>query len=91
LLGLDEALRPAPVNEGFFGGEKKRNEILPGCVSSRGWRFWTRPTSLDIDAAQGRSPTGIEAMRSPGAPIPGSSCDHYQRLLNIRCAGPTCM
>jgi Fe-S cluster assembly ATPase SufC len=44
LLDMDQALLQRPVNEGFSGGEKKRNEIFQMACSSRSSRSSTRPT-----------------------------------------------
>ncbi len=44
LLEMDQALMSRPVNEGFSGGEKKRNEIFQMPFSSRASRSSTRPT-----------------------------------------------
>jgi Fe-S cluster assembly ATP-binding protein len=44
VLHLKDELLHRGVNEGFSGGEKKRNEIFQLAVLGRSWRSWTRPT-----------------------------------------------
>ncbi len=44
LVEIDEDLVKRPVNEGFSGGEKKRNEIFQMASSTRRSRSWTRRT-----------------------------------------------
>ncbi|MGO9094860.1 MAG: Fe-S cluster assembly ATPase SufC [Bryobacteraceae bacterium] len=80
LLGLDEALLARPVNEGFSGGEKKRNEIFQMAVLEPRLAILDETDSgLDIDALKAVA-NGIEAMRSPERGI--VLVTHYQRLLN---------
>jgi Fe-S cluster assembly ATP-binding protein len=80
LLGLDEALLARPVNEGFSGGEKKRNEIFQMAVLEPRLAILDETDSgLDIDALKAVA-QGIEAMRSPERGI--VLVTHYQRLLN---------
>ena len=81
LLDMDEKLMNRSVNEGFSGGEKKRNEILPS------WRCWSQSSpsldetdsGLDIDALRIVA-QGVDAMRNPERAI--IVVTHYQRLLN---------
>jgi Fe-S cluster assembly ATP-binding protein len=80
LLGLNEALLARPVNEGFSGGEKKRNEIFQMAVlEPRLCILDETDSGLDIDALKAVA-NGINAMRSPerGMVI----VTHYQRLLS---------
>jgi len=74
----DEFLYRA-VNEGFSGGEKKRNEILQMSVLEPRLAILDETDSgLDIDALQVVA-AGINAMRGPGRAI--VLVTHYQRLL----------
>jgi Fe-S cluster assembly ATP-binding protein len=80
LLGLDEALLSRPVNEGFSGGEKKRNEIFQMAVLEPRLAILDETDSgLDIDALKAVS-AGINAMRSPERGM--IVVTHYQRLLS---------
>jgi Fe-S cluster assembly ATP-binding protein len=79
LLGLDEALLSRPVNEGFSGGEKKRNEIFQMAVLEPKLCILDETDSgLDIDALKAVA-QGINAMRSPERGM--IVVTHYQRLL----------
>ncbi len=80
LLGLSDALLSRPVNEGFSGGEKKRNEILQMAVLEPRLAILDETDSgLDIDALKAVA-GGINAMRSPERAM--IVVTHYQRLLN---------
>ncbi len=80
LLGLNEALLSRPVNEGFSGGEKKRNEIFQMAVlDPRLCILDETDSGLDIDALKAVA-NGINAMRSPERGM--LLVTHYQRLLN---------
>jgi len=80
LLGVNEALINRPVNEGFSGGEKKRNEIFQLAVLEPRLAILDETDSgLDIDALKAVA-GGINAMRSPERGI--VVVTHYQRLLN---------
>jgi Fe-S cluster assembly ATP-binding protein len=80
LLGLNEALLSRPVNEGFSGGEKKRNEIFQMAVlDPRLCILDETDSGLDIDALKAVA-NGINVMRSPGRGM--LVVTHYQRLLN---------
>ena len=46
LLGVEDAMVNRYVNQGFSGGEKKRNEICSSRCSSRRSRSWMRPTPV---------------------------------------------
>jgi Fe-S cluster assembly ATP-binding protein len=80
LLGLNEALLSRPVNEGFSGGEKKRNEIFQMAVlEPRLCILDETDSGLDIDALKAVA-QGINAMRSPQRGM--IVVTHYQRLLS---------
>ena len=79
LLGMDEALLPRAVNEGFSGGEKKRNEILQLAVLEPKLAILDETDSgLDIDALK-MVADGVNGMRTPERAI--VLVTHYQRLL----------
>ena len=80
LLNLKESLLKRPVNEGFSGGEKKRNEIFQMAVLEPKLALLDETDSgLDIDALRVVA-NGVNAMRSDeNATI---VVTHYQRLLN---------
>ena len=80
LLGLNEDLLSRPVNEGFSGGEKKRNEIFQMAVLEPKLCILDETDSgLDIDALKAVA-HGINAMRSPERGM--IVVTHYQRLLS---------
>ena len=80
LLEMDEALLSRSVNEGFSGGEKKRNEILQMAVLEPKLAILDETDSgLDIDALKVVA-KGVNAMRSPERAM--LVVTHYQRLLN---------
>jgi Fe-S cluster assembly ATP-binding protein len=80
LLEMDESLMSRPVNEGFSGGEKKRNEIFQMAVLEPKLGILDETDSgLDIDALRIVA-NGVNALRSPGRSI--IVVTHYQRLLN---------
>ena len=80
ILHLDEDLLRRPVNEGFSGGEKKRNEIFQMAVLEPTLAVLDETDSgLDIDALRTVA-EGVNAMRSPERAI--VVVTHYQRLLN---------
>jgi len=80
LLEMDERLLNRSVNEGFSGGEKKRNEILQMAVLEPKLAVLDETDSgLDIDALRIVS-KGVNAMRSADRAI--IVVTHYQRLLN---------
>ena len=79
-LGLEESLMTRSVNEGFSGGEKKRNEIFQMMVLEPRLAIMDETDSgLDIDALRIVA-GGVNAMRSPDRAI--LVVTHYQRLLN---------
>ena len=80
LVNLDEALLSRSVNEGFSGGEKKRNEILQMAVLEPKLAILDETDSgLDIDALKSVA-DGVNKLRSPERAI--ILVTHYQRLLN---------
>jgi len=80
LLEMDEKLMNRSVNEGFSGGEKKRNEILQMAVLEPKLAILDETDSgLDIDALRIVA-QGVNAMRSAERSM--LVVTHYQRLLN---------
>ncbi len=80
LLHLDDSLLSRSVNEGFSGGEKKRNEIFQMAVLEPTMCVLDETDSgLDIDALKVVS-DGVNALRSPERGF--LVITHYQRLLN---------
>ena len=80
LLQVDEAMLQRSVNEGFSGGEKKRNEIFHMAVLEPSLAILDETVSgLDIDALKIVS-SGVNAMRAPDRSF--IVVTHYQRLLN---------
>jgi len=79
-LGLDDAMLKRSVNEGFSGGEKKRNEILQMMLLEPRLAILDETDSgLDIDALKVVA-DGINAMRREDRAI--ILVTHYQRLLD---------
>ena len=79
-MGIPEEFLSRSVNEGFSGGEKKRNEILQMLILEPRLAILDEIDSgLDIDALKVVS-QGIEAMRSPDRAM--ILVTHYQRLLD---------
>jgi Fe-S cluster assembly ATP-binding protein len=80
MVELDEALVKRPVNEGFSGGEKKRNEIFQMAVLDPALAILDETDSgLDIDALR-EVAAGVNRLRSPERAM--VMVTHYQRLLN---------
>lgn len=80
VLHIDESLLKRPVNEGFSGGEKKRNEIFQMAVLDPKLCILDETDSgLDIDALRTVA-DGVNALRSPERAM--VVITHYQRLLN---------
>jgi len=80
LLRMDPGLLNRPVNEGFSGGEKKRNEIFQMAVLEPKLAVLDETDSgLDIDALRVVA-DGVNAMRSRDRAM--LLVTHYQRLLN---------
>jgi len=80
LLDMDERFLNRPVNEGFSGGEKKRNEIVQMAVLEPKVAILDETDSgLDIDALKIVA-RGVNTMRSADRAI--VLVTHYQRLLD---------
>jgi Fe-S cluster assembly ATP-binding protein len=80
LVEMDQALINRPLNEGFSGGEKKRNEILQMAVLDPKLAILDETDSgLDIDALRIVA-GGVNALRSKDRAM--IVITHYQRLLN---------
>ena len=80
VVEMDRSFVNRPVNEGFSGGEKKRNEIFHMAVLEPALAILDETDSgLDIDALKIVS-HGVNAMRSPDRSF--IVVTHYQRLLN---------
>ena len=81
LLGIDEGLINRSVNEGFSGGEKKRNEIFQMAMLQPRLAILDETDSgLDIDALQIVA-HGVNSLRGKDRAI--LVVTHYQRLLNF--------
>jgi Fe-S cluster assembly ATP-binding protein len=79
-VGMDERFLNRAVNEGFSGGEKKRNEILQMLMLEPQLAILDETDSgLDIDALQIVA-KGVNSLRSPERSF--IVVTHYQRLLN---------
>src|SRR6185436_2088462 len=79
-VDMDEALLKRSVNEGFSGGEKKRNEILQMAVLDPILAILDETDSgLDIDALRIVA-NGVNALRDEDRAV--IVVTHYQRLLN---------
>jgi Fe-S cluster assembly ATP-binding protein len=80
LLDIDPAFLDRSVNDGFSGGEKKRNEILQmALLEPRLAILDELDSGLDIDALRIVA-NGVNGLRGPGNAI--VLVTHYQRLLN---------
>jgi Fe-S cluster assembly ATP-binding protein len=80
LIHMSDDLLKRPVNEGFSGGEKKRNEIFQMAVLDPKLAILDETDSgLDIDALKAVA-DGVNALRSPDRAV--IVITHYQRLLN---------
>jgi Fe-S cluster assembly ATP-binding protein len=80
LVEMDENLINRAVNEGFSGGEKKRNEVFQMAVLEPRLSILDETDSgLDIDALRIVA-HGINSLRGAGRTI--LLVTHYQRLLN---------
>ncbi len=79
-LGISDELLKRPVNVGFSGGEKKRNEILQMAILKPTLAVLDETDSgLDIDALKTVA-DGVNALRTPERSI--LVITHYQRLLD---------
>jgi Fe-S cluster assembly ATP-binding protein len=80
LLKMDPSFMKRAINEGFSGGEKKRNEIFQMAVCNPTLALMDETDSgLDIDALKTVS-QGANSLRGPERAI--LLVTHYQRLLN---------
>jgi Fe-S cluster assembly ATP-binding protein len=80
LMKMDESFLSRGVNEGFSGGEKKRNEILQMLVLEPKLAILDETDSgLDIDALKVVA-AGVNSLRSPERSV--VLVTHYQRLLD---------
>jgi Fe-S cluster assembly ATP-binding protein len=80
LLGMDSSFLNRGVNEGFSGGEKKRNEILQMAMLEPSLAILDETDSgLDIDALKAVA-KGVNSLRDPERAI--VLVTHYQRLLD---------
>ena len=82
LLDMDPAFAERPVNDGFSGGEKKRNEILQMAVLRPTLALMDETDSgLDIDALQIVA-NGVNTLREENPDMTVLLITHYQRMLN---------
>jgi Fe-S cluster assembly ATP-binding protein len=82
LLEVDPSFAERPVNDGFSGGEKKRNEILQMAVLKPKLALLDETDSgLDIDALKVVS-KGVNALRREDPAMSVVMITHYQRLLD---------
>src|SRR6185436_8194184 len=80
VVDIDESLVKRPVNEGFSGGEKKRNEIFQMAILDPALAILDETDSgLDIDALKSVA-AGVNQLRSPERAM--VVVTHYQRLLD---------
>src|ERR1700759_4943010 len=80
LMNIDQSLLSRPLNEGFSGGEKKRNEIFQMAMLQPRLAILDETDSgLDIDAIRIVA-NGVNKQRAPDRAI--IMITHYQRLLN---------
>jgi Fe-S cluster assembly ATP-binding protein len=80
ILHIDDSLLQRPVNVGFSGGEKKRNEVFQMAVLEPRLAILDETDSgLDIDALKDVA-QGVNALRSDDRAV--VLITHYQRLLN---------
>jgi Fe-S cluster assembly ATP-binding protein len=80
IVEMDRNLTKRSVNEGFSGGEKKRNEILQMAIFDPKLSILDEPDSgLDVDALRIVA-EGINYLRSPEKSV--ILVTHYQRILN---------
>jgi Fe-S cluster assembly ATP-binding protein len=82
LLDMDPSFAERPVNDGFSGGEKKRNEILQMAMLKPSMAVMDETDSgLDIDALQVVA-QGVNALTREDPTMSVLLITHYQRLLN---------
>jgi Fe-S cluster assembly ATP-binding protein len=81
-LDMDSAFADRYLNEGFSGGEKKRNEILQMALLEPDFAVLDETDSgLDIDALQVVA-NGVNEIRSSRPQLGVLAITHYQRLLD---------
>ena len=82
LLGMDPSFAERPINYGFSGGEKKRNEILQMAVLRPSLALMDETDSgLDIDALKIVA-KGVTKLREEDPEMTVLLITHYQRILN---------
>jgi Fe-S cluster assembly ATP-binding protein len=82
LLDMDPSFAERPVNDGFSGGEKKRNEILQmACLQPSLALMDETDSGLDIDALQVVA-NGVNKLKEERPEMAVLLITHYQRLLN---------
>ncbi len=82
LLDMDPTFAERPVNDGFSGGEKKRNEILQMAMLKPSMALLDETDSgLDIDALQVVA-QGVNTLKQEDPNMGVLVITHYQRLLN---------
>ncbi len=82
-LGMDPSLADRYVNEGFSGGEKKRNEILQMAILEPEMAILDETDSgLDIDALRVVA-DGVNEVRNDRTGMGVLAITHYQRLLDL--------
>jgi Fe-S cluster assembly ATP-binding protein len=82
LLDMDPAFAERPVNDGFSGGEKKRNEILQMAVLRPRLALMDETDSgLDIDALQVVA-NGVKKLKEENPEMTVLLITHYQRILD---------
>lgn len=82
LLEMDPSFAQRPVNDGFSGGEKKRNEILQMAVLKPSLAVMDETDSgLDIDALKIVA-NGINTLKRENPDMSVLLITHYQRILN---------
>ena len=82
LLDMDPAFAQRPVNDGFSGGEKKRNEILQMAVLEPALAVMDETDSgLDIDALKIVA-RGVNALKKENPEMSVLLITHYQRILD---------
>ena len=82
LLEMDVAFAQRPVNDGFSGGEKKRNEILQMAVLKPSLAVMDETDSgLDIDALKVVA-HGVNTLKEENPEMSVLLITHYQRILN---------
>ncbi len=82
LLDMEPAFAERPVNDGFSGGEKKRNEILQMAVLQPSLALMDETDSgLDIDALKIVA-NGVNTLHRENPDMSVLLITHYQRLLN---------